>query len=93
MRLNLYVACCSALVYFSNAIQLQPEGVPAADEMATDFAEIYQNEYVTDLAETYAEKADAKATVAKAKAEAAKVKAEAKLTKATDKAAGKADAK
>ena len=52
MRLNLYVACCSALVYFSNAIQLQPEGVAAADEMATDFAEIYQNEYVTDLAET-----------------------------------------
>ena len=78
MRLNLYVACCSALVYFGNAMQLQ-ENVPVSYDEASDFAQVYQDEYATDLAETYSEKDAA----AKAKVEAAKVKAEAKLTKAT----------
>jgi len=43
MRLNLYVACCSALAYFGAAIELP-------DKSNDELAELYKSEYLDNLA-------------------------------------------
>ena len=83
MRLNMYVACCTALATFGSALYLP----------TSDFAQVahHDENYINDLAEAYAESEimDTKKSIAKEAAKAAKKTAKAADTKdkkATNKA-------
>ena len=82
MRLNMYVACCTALATFGSALYLP----------TSDFAQVahHDENYINDLAEAYAESEimDTKKSIAKEAAKAAKktVKTDTKDKKADNKA-------
>merc|ERR1711934_821471 len=81
MRLNMYVACCTALATFGSALYLP----------TSDFAQVahHDENYINDLAEAYAESEimDGKKSIAKEAAKAAKktVKTDTKDKKADNK--------
>ena len=82
MRLNMYVACCTALATFGSALYLP----------TSEFAQVahHDENYINDLAEAYAESEimDGKKSIAKEAAKAAKktVKTDTKDKKADNKA-------